>query len=351
MIRAALLLLALVVLEAQAEDAVARCRASDKPAECAIAASNGHAVRQVSFWKNALARPLEERLAVGPPELIEFLMLDNVALDYPNVARAPALDPAFLEDVRRALREIPTPVKRRLEGKLAGIYFIEDIGGTGFTDETLSPDGRPVAGFVILDPAVLMARSANAWATWKESSPFKPDAQWRLEAKIEGAARDDRMHAIQYILLHEFGHVLSIGANVHPRWTIPVKEFGPGESYPFFALSWIVKGEGWGSRFDGAFSQRKDVRFYFGAKLPGDAMLPVYESLEKTNFPTLYAATHFGDDFADAFASYVHVELMKRPYEIRLLRDAKVVKTYGPCWREQRCAAKKAYLERFVAGE
>jgi hypothetical protein len=92
------------------------------------------------------------------------------------------------------------------------------------------------------------------------------------------------------------------------------------------------------------------VRFYFGAKLAGDAMLPVYEALEKTNFPTLYAATHFGDDFAEALANYVHVELMKQPYEIRLVHDGRVVKSYGPCWHEARCAAKKAYLEKFLAG-
>jgi len=41
---------------------------------------------------------------------------------------------------------------------------------------------------------------------------------------------------------------------------------------------------------------------------------------------------------------------MKRPYEIRLVHDGEVAKVYGPCWREARCAAKKAYLERFLAG-
>ena len=350
MIRIVLALLLWAALDASAQEALAKCRAAGKPADCARAASRDHVIKKASFFQANLSRPLEERIAVGPPELVEFLMLDNVAHGFPNEARIPRLDPAFLDDVRRAMREIPEVVKRRLATKLAGIYFIEDIGGSGFSDEALDASGKPVAGFIILDPLVLSERTANAWATWKDSSPFRPDPAWKLEATIEDPARDDRMHAIQYILLHELGHVLSVGSNAHPSWAIPVKEYGPAESYPFFTQSWVVRGDQWTSRFDDWFPQRRFVRFYFGARLDGDAMLPVYERLEKTNFPTLYAATHFGDDFAETVANYVHVELMKRPYEIRLLHDGKVAKTYGPCWREERCAAKKAYLERFLAG-
>ena len=341
--------MACIADRASAEDAVARCRAAAKPPECARAAALSHAVKKVSFWQPALSHPLEQRIGSAPPELVEFLLLDNVANNIPNEARASKLEPAFVEDVRRAWREIPAAVKRPLDKKLAGIYFMDDIGGTGFTDETVDAGGKPVAAFMILDPSVLMARTANEWATWKESSPFKADPWWTLQARIEDPARDDRVHAIQYILLHELGHVLSVASDAHPRWTVPVKESGPIEHYPFFTQSWIVTGEGFTSRFEDTFPQRRDVRFYFGAKLAGAAMLPTYEALEKTNFPTLYAATHFGDDFAEAFASYVHVVLMKRPYEIRLLRDGTLVKSYKACWSEERCAAKKAYLERFLA--
>src|SRR5690349_17589916 len=350
MLRIFLALALWTAFDAFGDDILAKCRAAEKPADCARAAGHAHVIKKVSFWREALARPVEDRIAVGPPELVEFLMLDNVANGFPNEARAAPLDPAFLADVRRAMQEIPDAVKHRLAGRLAGIYFIEDIGGTGFSDETLGEDGKAAAGFVILDPVVLSRRTANEWATWKESSPFKPDAAWKLEARIEDGTRNDRVHAIQYILLHELGHVLSLGSNAHPSWTIPVKAYGPAEAYPFFNLSWVVAGDRWTSRFEEQFPQRKDVRFYFGAKLAGDAMLPVYEALEKTHFPTLYAATHFGDDFAEALASYVHVELMKQPYEIRIVHDGRVAKSYGPCWHEARCAAKKAYLEKFLAG-
>jgi hypothetical protein len=199
-------------------------------------------------------------------------------------------------------------------------------------------------GFIVLDPTVLAKQTANAWATWKDNTPFRPDPAWRLETRIADRARDDRVHAIQYILLHEIGHVLSIGAKVHPSWNFPPTDATPGK-YDFFDLSWSVQDGKYATRFDGAFPKRRDVRFYFGAKLDGADMLPVYEALEKTSFPTLYAATHPADDFAESFASYVHVAMMGRDHEVRLYRQGRLVKTIGPCWGQARCAYKRTALE------
>ena len=71
------------------------------------------------------------------------------------------------------------------------------------------------------------------------------------------------------------------------------------------------------SHWEKAFPNRKDVVFYFGPKLEASQMRLVYQSLEQSTFPTLYAATHPADDFAESFASYVHVVMMGRDYEVR----------------------------------
>ena len=86
----------------------------------------------------------------------------------------------------------------------------------------------------------------------------------------------------------------------------------------------------------------------FGAKPPASEMILAYERLEATNFSTLYAVTQPGDDFAEAFASYVHTVMMKEPFEICILRDGKLAKTYGSCWALERWAAKRRILERFL---
>lgn len=314
------------------------CPTGDK--DCARKRLAQSPAKQSSHWRAALQRPLAERIGAAPPEVVELLVLDVVANAYPNKPRPSKLDPAFVADVRRAFDEIPAPVKRLLEPKLAGIYFVDDIGGTGFTESTADLK----VGFIVLDPTVLAKQTANAWATWKDNTPFKPDPAYRLETRIEDRARDDRARAIQYILLHEIGHVLSIGMGVHPDWNLAPKEVDPSKYY-FFGLSWKVEGGKYATRFDAEFPQRRDVVFYFGPKLEARAMRATYDALEKTSFPTLYAATHPADDFAEAFASYVHVVLMGRDHEVRLYRQGKLEKTIGPCWGQARCAYKRTALE------
>src|SRR6185503_19071394 len=93
---------------------------------------------------------------------------------------------------------------------------------------------------MILDPAVLGKYRANAWATWKENTPFKPAPGVSLQALIERDGEDNRKNAIQYILLHELGHVLPLGRKAHPMWVAPPPTPMDTADYPFFELSWSV---------------------------------------------------------------------------------------------------------------
>ena len=79
-------------------------------------------------------------------------------------------------------------------------------------------------------------------------------------------------------------------------------------------------------------------------------MVPTYANLRQTNFPSLYAATSPGDDFAESFASYVHVVLMGRSWQITITRNDKVVELLSACRGEPRCAEKQAILERILDG-
>lgn len=317
--------------------------------DCAVVLRN-HVIKTRAYWQQAFARPLEQRIGPAPAELIDFITQDNIKNEIANRPRVPALTPEFLREVRQAFAELPAAVKRRLESKLAGIYFAEDFGGTGLGDEIGGADSPSNAGFVVLDSAVLSGHKANAWATWKENTPFKPQAGFELVAQIEGGADDNRKNAIQYILLHELGHVLSIGEKIHPPWTIDTKDVQETGEFPYFSLSWAPPegSDSYASLFDGGFPQRKDVRYYFGAKLSAAQMVDTYDKLESTDFSTLYAATHPGDDWAEAFVTYVHTVMMNKPFAIRIFRDGKLVKEYKSCWTEVRCAEKRKILERFL---
>jgi hypothetical protein len=333
---------------AQAQEPAFPCGAADK--ECAFKALREHRVKQVSFWNDSFKGPIEDRIAPAPPALVEALTLDVIAHGYPNHPRAAAVEDDFRADLRQAIAELPQAVKRRLDEKLAGIFLMEDFGGSGFSDAVRNARGSPVAAYVVLDPSVLRKQTANGWATWKENTPFKADAAFTLEATIERASDDNRKQAMQYILLHEFAHVLSTGATFHPDWNLAPANVPQKERYPFFDYSWFIdRGRNrYETHFDRVFPERVDVVYYFGAKLPASAMPSVYSSLERTNFPTLYAVTRPGDDFAESFASYVHTVMMDKPFEIRILEKGRVVKRFTACWSDERCAEKRRILEAFL---
>ena len=317
--------------------------------KCAFEARGKSPVRNKSFWASALAKPLEQRVGAAPSELLVYLNLDNIASGLPNRPHAAVIPVDFMKDLNDAIAELPPPVKSLVAQKLVGVYLVRDLGGTGFTDYVhggwLSRD----AGFVVLDIDVLIKQSANAWATWKENTPFRADAAFKLEAQIEAEDGDNRKNAIQYILLHELGHIISIGENIHPRWDRPPSSLN---EFPFAVLSWQwdTAKKKYASRYDDLiFRERPDVRYYFGPTISARRILPLYTALQDTNFPTLYAATHPGDDFAESFVSYVHTVLQKRPWEIRLFSEGKLDKTITSCWDEKRCAEKRAILEQILA--
>ncbi|MDP1613124.1 MAG: hypothetical protein Q8M11_18875 [Sulfuritalea sp.] len=324
------------------------CADADK--ECAQRALKNHAAGRIATWQAMLALPVGERIGPAPPHLVEYLNLDNIVNGYAERPRAARLDAGLLADIRGAVADVPAEIWRLVGERLVGVYFVEGLGGTGYTDYVFDDRGKPVKGFVVLDAAVLARQRANAWATWKENTPFAPGAGYRLDARIEANANDNRRNAIQYILLHELGHVLTIGADIHPPWNIAPKHADAAAKYPFFDLSWAIDrpADKYRTLFDADFPQRASTVYYFGAKLAAADMTATYASLKLTNFPSLYAATAPGDDFAESFASFVHVVLLRRPWQITISRDGKPVEIFRACWGEPRCAEKQKMLEQLM---
>ena len=310
-----------------------------------------HAVTKLGYWKAAFSKPIEARIGPASSELVDFLAQANRRQGYPNQPRSTSTPPAdLLADVKDAFADLPAPVRSLFSKKLAGIYLVQGLGSSGLSAQIY--DGRnAVAGLIVLDTAVLQAKTANTWATWKENTPFIPNANYRLVATLEEPPQDTRKQLIQYILLHELGHVIDFGGNLNPNWDLSPNEITDGGgSYTFFRLSWLVSKElnQYASIFDHNFTQRKDLVYYLGAKLPSSQIVRTYDTLERTSFATLYGATNPYDDFAEAFANYVHTVMMGKPYQITVYVDGKIAKTFRPCWSEDRCKEKRLVLERLI---
>jgi hypothetical protein len=306
-----------------------------------------HEVRQISFWQKYKfnERAIEDRIFDIPDELLDYLTQDNMSQGWPNRPMAFSLSAEKQQMLKEALRELPEPVKTKASPLLAGIFFVKDLGGTAYTESIIDEAGNPVAGFMVLDELILN-KKANEWASWKEKSPFMLDKNWDLEMTIEENADDTVKAAFQFIVLHELGHIASIKSDMHPPWGYPISADQHPSKFAFSKLSWTLDGDKTISLFDTVFPLRNQLHFYKGDSQAN--LMDIYSQLEKTNFPTLYSATNLSDDFADSFAAFVHVVLMKRPYRVVILKDGQLVKTIPTCWGLNRCLEKEIVLRSFL---
>ena len=316
-----------------------------------------HPVRSISYWQQSdQLKPRKINIGPAPQELIEFMHLDNAFQGYSERPVPVNQDSAILRDVEKAMASLPRTVRRIAEKRLFYIALVRDLGGgTGYMDVVSGTDGSAAGGFIVLDEDAL-SRTANAWASWRESSAFVPDADWSIEVRIETPDNDNRVNAIRYILLHELGHVVDA--------VLGVTQIGGGNTQNiadngFYVLSWthpppsqetVLPGDINRSRFDDTWPDRQKLGFYsFDASAFGIADVPsVYEWLRGTNFPTLYAASSSAEDFAESFVNYVHVVLDQRPFEIRLRQGGQSQFLAGSCWDAPRCAGKRKTMKLLV---
>ena len=340
--RCCLISLALLVLVACESDSPPEC----KTQACLIEQLYASPTRSLDFWQSRLQIPIRDRTGQAPDELIAYLQLDNRINGYPHdVTRTDS--PAADELLRRFLGELPVPVQTLVGDKLAGIFVVNNLGSSGYTEQIHDSEGNPVAGVIVLD-ASLFSLSGNNWATMKDASAFNSEPGFNLRNTIANPELDTPLEAIGFLLIHELAHVISIGEKFHPSWDKNLADFDLAQ-FPFAGLSWAIEGvpARYTSRFDADFKLRKRLVFYRTPQLDAWQLPEVIEQLKQTNFISLYAATSPEEDFAESFAVYVHSEMMGKPYKMELLVDGQVVDQLGSCFRD-RCQGKYELLRELL---
>ena len=188
-------------------------------------------------WESITQRPLDERIQSAPQELIDFIQQYNAATGNPAVPQTAALDSEFLADLQSAIRELPEPVKLKLSPRLAGVFLMTGVGSSAVTDVVARADGSLIGAVVALDVEVFMHAKANAWASWRENTPFIQDGVHSVQAIIAEEAENSRKAALQFVLLHEFGHVLTANSHLMPNWWISPQNFQSTSTYQFLPFS------------------------------------------------------------------------------------------------------------------
>jgi len=302
-----------------------------------------HKARSASTWSEFTGKGIRDRVLHAPDIIIDYLRKDNQFQGYKEQPKKPAIDPEFFSDIINAVVEFPKAVKNHIDKHLVAVFLVEGLGGTAY-GELLNDFDNNKLGFIVLD-VISLNRKANEWATWRENSPFAMSGMYVIEAEIEPKKNDTRKAAIQYILLHEVGHLVGVAKGAHPNWF----EGGHPQKWPFTKLSWLTLERGFEgkSKFDETFINRNKLKFYSfrDAPLSSKEIDETYWQLSKTNFVSLYASTNMYDDFAETYAMYVHVILQKRPWKIRIKKEDEPIRDITNPILDKRCKNKKRYFD------
>jgi len=291
-----------------------------------------------------------DRYGPAPAELVRYVGMVNTALRVDAVPVAAEAPVDFLRDMQTAMVQIPATILAMLDGALLGVYFGTGLGSSAITDVVVNQDGQILGSVVMLDLDAFMDRTANAWATWKENTPFSSSAHLRLEVEIADGADNTRANAMQFLLLHEFGHVLTAGKQFLPIWWLPPEAMKQTGDYDFLRLAWqIDANKRIVPKREEDFAERTGIFYYDTKGLDDAAMLSAYRALQDTTFPSLYASTNAFDDFAETFATYVHSVMLGKPARVRIVSDDAVHLERDSFWSSARSGPKRAFMQALLA--
>lgn len=308
-------------------------------------------VQRLEHYPGALERPIEEKISLGDEALLENQHRINLEYGQDVRPRRASPDHPLVPAIRRLLATLPPAIHALASRYVVAVYLLEDDWGTGTTEAVRDGDGEWRYGYIALNLSVL-DRTANDWGSWKEQSAFRPDPNVKIRMTLEREPRNTVAGAVRFIFLHELGHVLGLALQAHGHWDAEELPAATRDS-PFVHASWKLGPEGtmvsqWTERFP-RFSKLGFYRFEQAA-LPASEALRMYRDLAVTNFPSLYGATNLFDDFAEAFAIFVHTRLLNKPYRVDIEVDGKTRYTYRSCFQQARCPEKVRAIESALAG-
>ncbi|TGL87807.1 hypothetical protein EHQ68_00120 [Leptospira congkakensis] len=246
------------------------------------------------------------------PKRLETLIAIN-AIDGIDDIPKPTKDlSSWKLELAEIQKSFPIEVNGLFDSLVYGIYFVTNLGSTGLTGIVRDEDGKAIGGIIFLD-SDLLGDGGNDWASKKESTAFLPSNEYSIQIHLDDS--NSKESAIRFIILHELGHILSITEGHAPDFSEKQRDF---RNFPLFNGIW------WSETYSPYevtfFPERNKIKFY--QKTPTLSLFPegksIYKKLTNTGFVSLYAATNADDTYAEAFAEYIHVVILKKDYKVIL---------------------------------
>jgi len=243
----------------------------------------------------------------------DFAHRMNLLDDFTQVPK-PYPDMERIKSLVREIASLESQDMKKLKTKyIYGIYICQNLGGTGISGFVYDRDTIP-GGFILID-GDMISRNANDWISLKESSVFQTQDSSKIRVLLTEEKDSKISGALDYILLHELGHIISQTEKFLPDQRDEYRDF---TKFSFSSKDWI--NEETSMYDDTIFPERNTIVFYSHTSkltIPEDAE-KIYLNLEKTPFPTLYASQNPDDHFADSFVSFITTIQHKKNHIIKI---------------------------------
>ena len=297
-----------------------------------------------------LATPLEQRIHLAPPAVTALALRRNLGNGVTIKPRPAAADHPLIPTLRRMLTRLPDALRSLAQGHIAAIYLVQGNFGSARVEAAHDLQGRLIGGCVLLNLDAL-AQTANAWASWRESSAFQADDRYQIQITLEPPQTDDAEHTLRFVFLHELGHILGMAVGVHGFWADPETWPATARS-PYTRFSWNTNGSELTSLGKRRYPVLTLPRFYRfeNAPLPRSAAPLVYSALSATNWPSLYGSIDPYEDFAETFVLYLHTRMLGSPFQVDVYAGRRHVGEYRSCLDTGRCPEKLTFIERLLIG-
>jgi len=305
--------------------ALASCRSEQKPPSHALQRLLSQPFRCLKYYGFSPSSELISRVRPIPREILSYLQKIDNETNY----RSYFPSKSELKMIDDYIKLLPPLTKRVLQKRLVAIYFVKNFRGSGMADFVIDKKNR-LYSFIIYNPDTLKD-SLDERFTFREQSCFRTNNSG-LSVRVHVS---DKYNGFLYVLTHESTHVVDYTLRVTDFVDPWVRYFRPFNSPidPVHRFSKPV----WKNRktpkppFN--FPLRRKLSFYgfrHGPLLDIDQAPVVYDALVHSPFTSLYGSTLRPEDLAEYVTLYHFTHKLGLDYEIRFLKNAKIIKTWRP---------------------
>ena len=212
--------------------------------------------------------------------------------------------------VIEVLGTLPAGMRRALQRRLIGIYFIENFMGNGLAGWVKGKDDE-VYAWLVINP-VGFSRTVSETLTLRDGSLFKGAPGLSVDA-------GRKYRGIVYTVLHEGTHAYDYIDRLTPYvdTTFAAAALG-GKPLGSDWDVWARYGE---PREGSSLPLRGKLKFYGlqgGPFLKSKDARPLYDALVNSPFASLYGSQNWAEDTADLVTFYHLTQVLKQPYRINL---------------------------------